>query len=73
MIKKILLSTIIAFTLFSFNSKAQSEYNIQIGLKDSLQSQVLNESREFYVELPESYVPGSEQRYPVVYLLDGDA
>jgi len=73
MIKKILLSTIIAFVFFSFNSKAQSDYQIQIGLKDSLQSQVLNESREFYVELPESYVPGSEQRYPVVYILDGDA
>ena len=72
MIKKILLSTIIAFVFFSFNSKAQSDYQIQIGLKDSLQSQVLNESREFYVELPESYVPGSAQRYPVVYILDGD-
>jgi len=72
MIKKLLLSTFVAFLFFSFNSAAQSDYISQIGRVDSLQSQILNESRDFYVELPDSYVPGSDQRYPVVYILDGD-
>ncbi len=72
MIKKLLLTTLIASLFLNFNLKAQLDYQVQIGLKDSLQSKVLNESRDFFVELPESYVPGSDQRYPVVYILDGD-
>ncbi|MGI9533081.1 alpha/beta hydrolase-fold protein [Lutimonas sp.] len=61
------------FFLLIFNiSNAQSDFLIQIGLKDSIQSNVLNETRDFYVELPDSYVPGSDYRYPVVYILDGD-
>ena len=72
MIKKLLLSTIIAFIFINQNAKAQSDYLINVGLKDSLQSEVLSETREFYVVFPEGYVEGSDTQYPVVYLLDGD-
>ena len=40
---------------------------------DSIYSKILNEYREFWVKLPENYNPKSEQKYPVVYLLDGYA
>jgi len=36
-----------------------------------LQSQVLNEARELNIMLPEGYAEHPEQRYPVIYLLDG--
>lgn len=72
MIKKLLLSTIIAFIFINQNAKAQSDYLINIGQKDSVHSQVLSETREFYVVLPESYTEGSDTKYPVVFLLDGD-
>ena len=72
MIKKLLLSTIIAFLFISLKGQAQSDYLIQIGLKDSVHSEVLNETRAFYVVLPDNYVAGSDTKYPVVFLLDGD-
>lgn len=72
MIKKLLLSTIIAFLFISLKGQAQSNYLIHIGLKDSVHSEVLNETREFYVVLPDTYVEGSDTKYPVVFLLDGD-
>lgn len=72
MIKNLLLSTILTILCFSQKSQAQSDYLIHIGVKDSLHSTVLDESREFYVDLPDSYVEGSDTKYPVVYILDGD-
>ena len=72
MIKNLLLSTILTILCFSQKSQAQSDYLIHIGVKDSLHSTVLGESREFYVDLPDSYVEGSDTKYPVVYILDGD-
>lgn len=56
------------------HGKAQTDNRIVIGKIDSIQSSILNEKRKIWV-----YVPGggaidiySKQRYPVVYLLDGD-
>jgi len=44
---------------------------INIGFKDSIQSCVLNESRNFIVKLPNGYHNGNKS-YPVLYRLDGD-
>jgi len=44
---------------------------IETEVIDSLFSNVLNESREFWVRLPENYSPNNNSKYPVVYLLDG--
>jgi len=55
--------------------KAQTDNKIVIGKIDSIQSTILNEKRSIWI-----YVPNdggndlfTKQRYPVVYLLDGDA
>ncbi len=51
---------------------ARSSYLYELGTKDSLYSNTLDEQRGFWVQLPESYDQESKQRYPVVYVLDGE-
>jgi predicted alpha/beta superfamily hydrolase len=48
---------------------------IKIGEKFSLQSKILKERRNYWVYLPESYhnKTFAPKRYPVLYILDGDA
>ena len=72
MIKKLLLSTIITLLFINLKSEAQSEYLVNVGIKDSLYSNVLKESREIYIEFPEYYSPDSDEKYPVVFILDGE-
>ncbi|MFB3387943.1 alpha/beta hydrolase-fold protein [Flavobacterium sp. LAR06] len=54
---------------------AQNRNNIQIGTIDSISSKVLNEERKIWIHLPRSAqnTGFAKQKYPVVYLLDGDA
>ena len=63
------------FFFFNQNISSQSIENnstqIETEVIDSLFSNVLNESREFWVRLPENYNPENNVKYPVVYLLDG--
>ena len=64
------LTFISAFVLFFFalcHSKAQGN-KVNIGTIDSLQSNILGEQRKIWVYVPD----GANQKYPVVYLLDGD-
>ena len=65
----------VAFMMAAINTNAQADNKIVLGPIDSVYSTILNEQRKIWV-----YVPGdgqvdiySKQRYPVVYLLDGDA
>ena len=65
----------ISFIALCCCCKAQTDNKIVIGKIDSIQSTILNEKRTIWI-----YVPGDDgndlyakQRYPVVYLLDGDA
>lgn len=60
-----------SFLFVSSLAPAQSENIIEIGSIDSVYSDILKESREFYVQLPESFQAGSKRKYPVIYLLDG--
>ncbi|RED23724.1 hypothetical protein BD847_2789 [Flavobacterium cutihirudinis] len=72
-IKKIFLfGFFLMLTGFGF---AQNKNTIQIGTIDSISSKVLNEQRKILVHLPKSAQYGgfAKQKYPVVYLLDGDA
>ena len=39
----------------------------------TVDSAVLNETREYTVQLPESYSPDGARRYPVLYVLDGQS
>lgn len=61
--------------LFGNYSNAQNKNQITIGTIDSISSKVLNEQRKIWIHLPRSvqYKGFSIQKYPVVYLLDGDA
>lgn len=44
----------------------------QVGALDSVYSKNLNENRKIYVQLPADYSPTQNQKYPVVYILDGE-
>lgn len=46
-----------------------SDNEIVIGSKHKIHSDILNEDREYWVNLPENY--NSQAKYPVVYVLDG--
>src|SRR5690349_696822 len=54
----------------------KDESSISLGLKDKLFSKVLNEDREIWVYDPSSNRSQralGKKKYPVIYLLDGDA
>ncbi len=57
-------------------SKAQVKQDHQflqkVGILDSLYSKILSESRIFYVQLPPSFNPSKNQKYPVAFILDGE-
>jgi predicted alpha/beta superfamily hydrolase len=44
----------------------------QPGIKDSIFSPTLQEERRLQIQLPVDYKPGSNQKYQVLYLLDGE-
>lgn len=55
---------------------AQTNQNQQflqkVGVIDSLYSQTLKESRKIYIQLPAGFDPEKNQKYPVVFILDGE-
>ena len=51
----------------------RSQEDICIGKELVLYSTVLQEDRSYWIHLPEHYNMDTKQRYPVVYLLDGDS
>jgi len=64
----------ILFLIISLGSRAQIDNKIIIGKVDSVYSTILKEQRKVWVYTP-NMKPGMQnpgQRYPVVYLLDGD-
>lgn len=77
--KKLLLFAFIILSLTSCEQKEKpldlrSQKNqIVIGLLDSIYSEILDESRELWIHIPESAKDGSsyKTKYPVLYLLDG--
>lgn len=69
--KKIIVSILAA--LFSIYAFAQKDNKVTIGIIDSIQSNILHEQRKVWVYTPNSGQADAKQRYPVVYLLDGDA
>jgi predicted alpha/beta superfamily hydrolase len=63
------------FVLLPIFSKAQNDNTISIGKIDSVWSGTLKETRKYLVYTPPSYNNNIflPQKYPVLYLLDGDA
>ncbi len=57
-------------------SYAQANNTIELGVIDSIHSNILGENREIWVYVPDDNNDGlslAKTKYPVVYLLDGDA
>jgi len=67
--------TLLIFTIGSILISHQKIFGqsklIELEIVDSLFSTTLEENREFWIKLPENYDPNGDQKYPVVYLLDG--
>jgi uncharacterized protein len=68
---------VVLFTLFiawAFSANAQTDNKITIGTIDSIPSKILNENRKIWVHVPAGGMTNlyTKQRYPVIYLLDGD-
>ena len=61
--------------IITLTSNAQTDNKIIIGTIDSVYSAVLNEKRKVWVYVPNmnSGMQNPGQRFPVLYLLDGDA
>ncbi|MBA4853833.1 alpha/beta hydrolase-fold protein [Emticicia sp. BO119] len=71
--KKLLL-LLLTFGFFSNDSCAQADDNIVLGKNDKIYSKILNEDRRIMVYVPNGEMGiYSKKKYPVVYLLDGDA
>lgn len=77
--KNLIIYFAFAALVFSCQKKETAEQNKQenlivIGQVDSLHSEILNEQRKLLVYVPESAKGNSnnQEKYPVLYLLDGD-
>jgi len=64
----ILFAAIISLCNFIYTVKAQDVP----GLRDTLHSKILNETRDIRVILPDNYKPGSGVKYDVLYVLDAE-
>ncbi len=75
-IKTLKILSCLALLLPAFASAAQTNSPlVQFGEQRSLHSEILNEDRAYWVCLPSSYHSNSDhrpQKYPVLYLLDGE-
>lgn len=71
--KKFLL-IFLTIGFFSIYSYAQTDDKIVLGKNDKIHSKILNEDRKVMVYVPNGGMDiFSKKKYPVVYLLDGDA
>jgi len=67
---------LLTFSIFVYTTTvAQTGNKVVIGTIDSVQSRILGEQRKVWVYVPDNGPVDlySQQRYPVIYLLDGDA
>lgn len=70
---QILLIITFLFQQFVISQTNQENQFLQkVGVIDSLYSKILKEQREIYVQLPANYNATTNQKYPVLYILDGE-
>ena len=50
-----------------------SQFLQKVGVLDSLYSHTLKEYRNIYVQLPDDYNADDNKKYPVIFILDGEA
>ncbi|WKK82767.2 alpha/beta hydrolase-fold protein [Marivirga arenosa] len=67
---------VLLLLLIELNSaQSQDSESIIIGKKHTIHSNILDEEREYWISLPESYsnIENSYKEYPILIVLDGDA
>jgi len=71
---KLFLFVLLVVAMAAANAQTVVNNRIFIGKTDSVSSKILNEKRKVWIYLPQGYDDPAftKQRYPVVYLLDGD-
>jgi predicted alpha/beta superfamily hydrolase len=72
---KIILIVSLSFLFQQFatsQTNQENQFLQKVGVLDSLYSKSLKEHREIYVQLPANYNPTTNQKYPVLYVLDGE-
>ena len=62
--------TLLLVFISSFSFGQTTKNNIVLGKRISIESKILNETRDAYIYLPEGYELSNE-KYPVLYVLDG--
>lgn len=60
------------FVLLMMSSSLLAQRVIGIGEGADIHSNILNEERQYWMHLPDSYNKSDSERYPVIYLLDGE-
>ena len=53
------------------HATAQTTEQFQNRIVDSIFSKTLGESRDFWIRLPDNFQPNSDEKYAVIYLMDG--
>jgi len=53
-------------------AKGEKVEEVAIGFEHTIQSDALSEEREIFVNLPKGYAQDTDQRYSVLYILDGE-
>ncbi|KRB56799.1 alpha/beta hydrolase [Flavobacterium sp. Root186] len=69
----LLLSSTLIFSQSSKSKTTETTKPFVLGIIDEIQSKELGENRILNIYLPEGYNPKGQEKYPVIYLLDGSA
>ncbi len=68
----ILFLSLIIIYQWGLNAQvSNTRFLYQVGVSDSLYSEILAEQREIFVQVPDSYNATTNRKYPVVFVLDG--
>ena len=70
--QKILIQIIVSLLGIFFSYGQQNNYEIKIGERLKITSNILNEEREVQVYLPPTYFFSEHSNFPVIYMIDGD-
>jgi predicted alpha/beta superfamily hydrolase len=73
-IKIFLITGVVIFSLQFVHSQTNknNQFLQKVGALDSIYSESLKEYRKIYVQLPADYNANKNEKYPVVYILDGE-
>lgn len=71
-LKIVLTIGLIIFFQQFVKAQVNQQFLQKVGIVDSLYSEILNESRKIYIQIPTSFNPSKNQKYPVAFIIDGE-